>query len=69
MCSSILTVKDIHTEDTFVLGDANLTIAGTNITFNITQHLKENRHYNITIAAANNDRLTKSSVTGISKGY
>ena len=43
---------DVDTGEIITLGDTDLTITETNITFT-TQHLRENRRYNVTVTAFN----------------
>ena len=52
MCSGELTFVDIDTGEIITLGDTDLTIAETNITFT-TQQLRENHRYNVTVIASN----------------
>ena len=52
VCSADLTFVDLDSKEIITLGGSDLIIAETNITFS-TQQLRENRHYNITVTAAN----------------
>ena len=52
MCHAELAFVDVDTGETITLGDTDLTIAETNITFT-TQQLRENCLYNVTITASN----------------
>ena len=52
MCHGELTFVDVDTGETIPLGDADLNIAETNITFT-TQQLVLNRQYRIQVSASN----------------
>ena len=52
MCDDELTIVDVDTEETVTLDDNTLIVDKTNITF-LTQSLRENRRYNVTITASN----------------
>ena len=52
VCSGELAFFDIDTGETITLGDTELTITETNITFT-TQQVRENRRYNVTVMASN----------------
>ena len=52
VCSAELTFVDVDTRETITLGNTDLTVAETNITFTAEQ-LRMNRHYNITVIAFN----------------
>ena len=52
VCRSRLTLTDISTGEAIQLGDTNVTISETNITF-ATQGLREDHYYNVTVTASN----------------
>ncbi len=51
-CSGEIVFVDVDTGETITLDNTDLTITETNITFT-NQHLKQNRHYNVTVTASN----------------
>ena len=65
MCHAEFTFVDVDTGETTTLGDNDLIITETNITFT-TQQLRENRRYNVTVTASNIVGSATSQV-GISK--
>ena len=65
MCRAELTFEDVDTREIITLEGNDLTITETNITFT-TQQLRENRHYNVTVAASNTAG-SATSQAGISK--
>ena len=65
VCGSQLIFVDVDTEETITLGGSALTVNGANITF-VTQLLRRNRHYNVTVIASNAAGSTISE-TRISK--
>ena len=56
VCHAMLTLVDIDTRETIILGDTDLMIVETNITF--TTFL--NRRYNVTVESHNNNDLAVS---------
>jgi hypothetical protein len=52
VCHGELTFVDVDSGEVITLGDTDLVIAVTNITFT-TQQLKGSRLYNVTVAAFN----------------
>ena len=65
MCHAKLTFEADTGQEIIVLGDSDLIITKTNITFTI-QRLRENRHYNVTVTASN-IAGSATSQAGISK--
>ena len=67
MCSAELTLVDIDTDSTIILGDDDVTLIENNITFPSTL-LTVNRWYNLTIVSSNAAGLAASH-TLLSKYY